>query len=85
MFKYRVLSGEFEIIIEESTLRKAGDAAIQVHNRSNHPSKLGELTLVEKLNRLSQRTGDHIFISTQILLDANTQSGQYSRVEEKDA
>lgn len=84
MPKYRVLSGEFQVILEESTLRRAGDLAISLHDKSNHPSKLGELTLVEKLDRHSNPTGDHVFISTQNLLKANTAGvgedcGQYSR------
>jgi hypothetical protein len=88
MPKFKVMSGEFEVVVNEKTLRKAGDLAIQLHNKSNHPSTLGELTLVEKLDRhSSQPTGDHIFISTQTLLDENTSglgenTGQYSRIEE---
>jgi len=89
MPKFKVMSGEFEVVVNEKTLRSAGDLAGQLHNKSNHPSKLGELTLVEKLNRQSQPTGDHIFISTQILLDENTaglggDTGQYSRIEEEE-
>lgn len=87
MTKFKVTSGEFEIVLIEKTLRKAGELAIQLHNKSNHPSNLGELTLVEKLNRQSRRTGDHLFIYTQTLLDENTEGlgndlGQYSRIEE---
>lgn len=89
MAKFKVMSGEFEIILDEKTLRKAGDLAVQLHNKSNHPSRLGELTLVERLDRHSQATGDHIFISTQILLDDNTAGlgeniGQYSRIQEEE-
>lgn len=88
MPKFKVMSGEFEVVVNEKTLRKAGDLAIQLHNKSNNPSVLGELTLVEKLDRQSSRpTGDHIFISTQVLIDQNTSglgenSGQYSRIEQ---
>jgi hypothetical protein len=87
MAKFKVTSGEFEVIVNETTLRKAGDFAVQLHSNSNHPSSLGELTLIEKLNRNSQPTGKHVFLSTQTLLDENTAGlgsdmGQYSRIEE---
>jgi hypothetical protein len=87
MPKFKVTSGEFEVIIEEKTFKKASNMAIQIHNQSNHPSSLGELTLVEKLNRYSRPTGDHVFLSTEILLSENTSGlgfdmGQYSRVKE---
>jgi len=89
MPKFKVTSGEFEIVINEKTLRKAGDAAIQIHDKSKHPSLLGELTLVEKLDRqTSKPIGDPFFISTQILLDEHTSGmgqniGQYSRTKEE--
>lgn len=86
MPKFKVSSGDFEVVVDEKTLRAAGDFAIILHNKSNHPSNLGQLTLVEKLDSDSKATGDHIFISTKTLLDENTSglgenTGQYSRIE----
>jgi len=72
MPKFKVSSGEFQVIVEGKTHRKAGDLAIQLHDESNHPSKLGEMTLIEKLNRQGQPTTDHAFITTQALISDNT-------------
>jgi hypothetical protein len=88
MPKFKVMSGEFEVVVNEKTPRKAGELAIQLHDKSKHPSLLGQLTLVEKLDRLTSKPiGDPFFISTQILLDEQTSgmgenSGQYSRIEQ---
>lgn len=89
MPKFKVTSGEFEVIVQEKTLRKAGDLAIQLHDQSNHPSPLGPLTLVERLDRHSRPTGDHAFISTQHLINDNTEGmggdhGQYSFIQEEE-
>ena len=90
MPKFKVTSGEFEVTVEEKTHRKAGDLAIQLHDKSNHPSKLGEFTLVEKLNRQGQSCGDTpSFIATQHLIDDNTagfgrDDDQYHRVTEEE-
>jgi hypothetical protein len=89
MPKFKVSSGEFEVIVEEKTHRKAGDLAIQLHDESNHPSKLGEMTLIERLDHRSQPIGDHAFITTQHLIDDNTagfgsELGQYRRLTEED-
>jgi hypothetical protein len=89
MPKFKVTSGEFEVIVHEKTHRKAGDLAIQLHDQSNHPSKLGELTLIEKLDRQSQPTGDHAFVTTQHLIQDNTDGlgsdmGQYRRLTEEE-
>ena len=88
MPKYKVTSGEFEIVVSEKTPRKAGDEAIRLHDESNHPSKLGDLTLIEKLDRNSQPTGEHAFISTQHLIADNTAGlgdnpNQYQREEDE--
>ena len=87
MPKFRVLSGEFDVTVEEPTHRRAGDLAIQLHDKSNHPSKLGEMTLVEKLDRQGQTCDDHVFITTQRLIADNTAglgeaNNQYQRLEE---
>lgn len=87
MPKFKVMSGEFQIVIKEKTLRKAADSAIKIHNESNSSTSLGELTLVEKLNsKDSTQTGDHVFLSTQSLIDDNTlglgeDKDQYSRIK----
>lgn len=85
--KFKVLSGDFEVVVSERTLRKAGDLAIRLHNESNHPSKLGIVTLIERLNQHSIPTGTYAFISTQHLIDDNTAGlgekfGQYSHIKE---
>lgn len=80
MSKFKVSSGEFEVIVHETSLKKAGDLAIKLHNDSNHPSSLGELTLVEKLNRNNQMI-DHSFIMTQQLIDDNITDGNYCRID----
>lgn len=85
MSKFRVTSGEFEVIVHEFSLKKAGDLAIKLHNDSNHPSELGELTLVEKINS-SNKPVSHLFLLTQNLINSNTNGmgdncGQYQRID----
>ena len=87
MPRFKVTSGDFEVIVEEKNYRKAGDLAIMLHFKSNHPTHLGVLTLVQKLNKKSEVTGNHNFISTQHLINDNTSGlgesyGQYSKVNE---
>ena len=87
--KFKVTSGEFEVVLDETSFRKAGAFAVRLHNCSNNPSSLGELTQVEKLDRNSQPTGKRSFISTQTLLDENTAGlgldmGQYSRIQKQE-
>ena len=83
MPKFRVQSGEFDVIIDdEKTLRKAADRAIQLHDKSNNPRKLGLYTLVERLTAQSKKTDDHVFILTEHLIRDNTSGfgcdqGQY--------
>lgn len=73
MPKFKVTSGEFEVVVEEKTHRKAGDLAIKLHDESNHPGKLGDMTLIEKLDRQGRSCGEFPnFIATQHLLDDNT-------------
>lgn len=72
MPKFKVTSGEFEVIVYEKTPRKAGDKAIFLHNESNHSTKLGSITLVEQLDFQSNPTGDQRWIATMHLLDANS-------------
>ena len=86
MPKYRVQSGDFDVIVHESTPRKAGDLAIQLHDKSNNPNKLGIYTLVERLTRQSKPTSDHAFILTEHLIRDNTAGfgeceGQYLKEE----
>ena len=83
MPKYRVSSGDFEIIVQEKTFRKAADLAIQIHNESNSPKKLSLYTLMEKLDRQSVAV-DCAYIFTEFLLTENTDGlgedpGQYSK------
>ena len=86
MPKFKVTSGDFEVTVEEKTHRKAGDLAIRLHDESNHPGKLGDMTLIEKLDRRGRSCGElPNFIATQHLLDDNTagfgnDSDQYHRV-----
>ena len=85
MPKYRVSSGDFEIIVEEKNFRKAADLAIQIHNESNSPKKLSVYTLMEKLNKQSL-TVDCAYICTEFLLNENTdglgnEPGQYRNEE----
>lgn len=90
MPKFKVSSGEYEVVVEEKTHRKAGDLAIQLHDESNHPGKLGEMTLIERLDRHGQPVqGDHAFITTQHLIRDNTagfgnNDDQYSRVPKEE-
>lgn len=84
MARFKVLSGEYEIIVTEDTCRKAADLAIQRHNKLKNACKLGELTLVEKLDGMNQPDGEASFLCTQLLLEENTaglgkQHGQYTR------
>lgn len=72
MPKFKVTSGEFEVIVHEKTPQKAGDRAIFLHNESNHTTKLGTITLVELLDLQSNPTGDQRWIATMHLLDANS-------------
>ena len=68
MPKYRVVTGDFEVVVNEENFKKAGDLAVQLHNKSNHPSKLGVLTQIKKLNKSSKPTGQEEFFFTKNLL-----------------
>lgn len=87
MAKFKVTSGEFEIIINASSYQKAANQAIMLHDCANSTRKLGELTMVEKLNNLSKRVGDEVFMATNYLILKNTMTGlgmnegQYSHVD----
>jgi hypothetical protein len=78
-----VISGGFEIIIEEYNINEmeAMNLAMKMHNESNNPSELGEITMVEKLTRKSNPTGKFSFIHTKHLIDKNTFPGQYTTIE----
>jgi hypothetical protein len=84
MARFKVLSGEYETVVTEETCRKAADLAIQRHNNSKNACKLGELTLVEKLDGMNQPDGEASFICTKLLIENNTagfgdKKGQYTR------
>lgn len=87
MFKCKVSSGEFEIVVVEHSLREAANEAIRLHDQERHKSKLGDLTLVEELDSNNEPTGDHLFLGTKSLIERNTVEGygtgqgQYSRDE----
>jgi hypothetical protein len=83
MMKYKVSSGEFELIVVENSLLEAANVAIQLHDARKHRSKLGDLTLVEELTH-DVPNGEHLFIGTKGLIEKNTQGfgdnlGQYTR------
>lgn len=77
MPKYRVSSGDFEIIVQEKNFRKAADLAIQIHNESNSRTKLSMYTLMERLDKQSL-TIDCAYIFTEFLLNENTEPGRYT-------
>jgi hypothetical protein len=84
MPKYKVTSGDYQVIVEERTPRRAADMAVKVHNDSNQKSSLAVITMVEKLDRHSSPNGDATFFATVQLLEANTAGvgdgpNQYSR------
>ena len=67
MARFRVLCGEYEIIVNEETIRRAADLAIQRHDQSNNTALLGPLTLIQKLDGVS----DPYFIATNKLIKDN--------------
>lgn len=68
MEKFRVKSGEFEIIVNEDSALKAGVLAIKLHYLSNNSNLLGELTLIALLNDDSDQVGDHSYFCTDSLI-----------------
>lgn len=83
MPKFEVTSGDFKVIVSQKNAGKACEQAIFFHNESNHPTKLGLITSVQKLDFASNPTGDMEFIATCHLLQANSidigdDHGQYS-------
>lgn len=82
MSKYKVISGEFQVIVHEATFGRAGDLAIKIHHESNSPFALGTLTLVEKLDQDSKSTDDMAFFGTETLISNRAEIGngigQYS-------
>lgn len=85
MFRCKVSSGEFEIILVGHSLREAANEAIRLHDQQKEPTSLGDLTLVEEVDVDDSPTGDHLFLSTKMLIEKNTLEGygtgdgQYSR------
>lgn len=67
MDKYRVLCGEFEIIINEQSPLLAGKLAMKVHERSRNSKQLGQLTMISTLDDDSVMVGDALFFSTETL------------------
>lgn len=86
MAKFRVTSGDFQVVVHEETPRRAGDLAIRLHDQSNHAGNLGEMTMVEELDDLSKPIhGQDSFISTHHLIKENTEglgesTGQYVKI-----
>lgn len=75
MFKCKVSSGEFEIILDGHSLREAANDAIRLHDQRRESSRLGDLTLVEEVDKDNSPTGDHLFLSTKLLIEKNTSDG----------
>jgi hypothetical protein len=67
--KYKITSGEFQVIVHEKTLVAAGNLAIRLHGDSNHPSLLGDLILIEQLDKNSRRTGRGMISKTEQLIN----------------
>lgn len=62
---YRIVSGEFLLVLKEENSERAATEAIRLHYESNHHSLLGEITMVES-NSKKESTK---FFSTQNILD----------------
>ena len=75
MFKCKVSSGEFEIVIVQHSLIEAVNEAIRLHDQHRHNSILGDFTMVEELDVNDEPTGAHLFLRTKILIELNTQEG----------
>lgn len=80
--KYKVTSGDFEVVIDKKTPRQAANAAIRLHNENKEITKLGTFTLIEPVEGESEP----VFLVTAQLIEANTsgfgdEDGQYSRKE----
>jgi len=61
--RYKIVSGEFSLVLKEATCEKAAFEAIRLHSESRHHSQLGQITMVEC------RQEDVKFFFTQNLLD----------------
>lgn len=77
--KYRINSGDFEIIVQEQSFQGAANLAIQLYDISSKSKskKLGLLTAVCCISSKNQET---TFFGTERLL-ANNTSGNYSKIE----
>lgn len=64
MAMFKVSSGEYEIIVEEETVQKAGDLAIKLHDESNHHAKLSSWTSIHAIDSLSEIIGETFYVMT---------------------
>ena len=60
--RYKVLSGEFSLVIREKDCESAALESVRLHFDSNHHTCLGEITMVESKK-------DTKFFFTQNLID----------------
>lgn len=75
MFRCKVSSGEFQIIVSGNSLKEAADNAIRIHDREKENSSLGNWTLVEEVDKNDFLTGNHLFFPTKQLIETNSSDG----------
>lgn len=61
--KYKIISGEFSLVLKEENCEKAANQALRLHNESRHHAHLGQITMVES------KQEEVKFFFTQDLLD----------------
>jgi hypothetical protein len=64
--KYKIISGEFSLVLEAKNSHTAALRAINLHIESNHHTNLGQLTMTQ-----NEEEGE-AFFSTRSLIDAST-------------
>ena len=72
MKKYKVTSGEYQIIVSEANIGSAAGLAIQLHSYKKQKSELGIFTFIENV---VDKT-DNGFLSTENLL--KDYNGEYN-------
>jgi hypothetical protein len=61
--RYKIISGEFSLVLKEETCEKAAYEAIRLHTESDHHTHLGQITMVES------KQEEVKFFFTQDLID----------------
>lgn len=71
--RYKVVSGEFSLVIREKDFESAALRSIHLHSESGHHSCLGQITMVE-----SSRHATKYFFTEHLIEDSRSSSYLHS-------